>query len=67
MLTLTEIPDVTFCGCRIFLGVDNNDLTATATKDAAEIFKDAYRNSILDRSRITQRAEQIRSEDPDGL
>ena len=54
MLRLEEIPEVTFCGLRIFLGTDNADVSNDAFGDAGKIFKDAYTNCVLDKSKITQ-------------
>lgn len=57
MLTLTEIPDVSYCGYKLFLGTEDDNVSHRATKDAAEIFKDAFDGCILDHSKMTEHSE----------
>ena len=61
MLRLIEVPDVSFCGCSIFLGAKLDNLSTPAMEDAAKIFKDAYGNCILDSSKITQHPAKKKS------
>ena len=57
-LRITEVPEVDFCGCRIFLGTDNAGLGDNAFRDVSDLFKDIYSDCILDKAKVTQRRKK---------
>lgn len=54
MLRLIEIPEVSFCGCKLFLGIGDARVDDNSFRDIGSLFKDAYADSILDKSKVTQ-------------
>lgn len=54
MLRLQEIPEVTFCGCRIFLGTTDVGDNFMPIEHVCHTFRDAFSDTILDKSKLTQ-------------
>ena len=52
MLRLVEVPEVSFCDCKIFIGTDNEKIGNNDLEHARCIFSDSYKNTILDKSHI---------------